>query len=78
MKAGDPNAMVITAGLATTGGDGGARALNDVGFIQGMYDAGAKGNFDALGSHPYGFGSAPEDPGGPTSSSSAAPRRSAR
>lgn len=61
VKAGDPGARVITAGLASTGGDGGANALNDVDFIRGMYVAGAKGNFDVLGSHPYGFVSAPED-----------------
>ncbi len=61
VKAGDPNTLVITAGLATTGGDGGATAMNDVDFINGMYAAGAKPYFDVLGSHPYGFASAPED-----------------
>lgn len=60
VKAGDPSALVVTGGLATTGGDGGASALNDVEFIDRMYASGAKGNFDALGSHPYGFSSPPE------------------
>jgi hypothetical protein len=60
VKAGDPNAIVVTAGLATTGGDGGGSALDDVQFIERMYQAGAKGHFDALGSHPYGFASPPE------------------
>ncbi|MHB1130773.1 MAG: cellulase family glycosylhydrolase [Chloroflexota bacterium] len=59
IKAGDPGAMVVTAGLASTGGAGDA-AMNDVDFIRGMYDSGARGYFDALGSHPYGFSSAPE------------------
>ncbi len=60
VKAGDPNALVITGGLASTGGDGGITAMNDVDFINGMYYAGAKPYFDVLGSHPYGFASAPE------------------
>lgn len=64
VKAGDPKAMVITAGMATTGGGGGT-AMNDVEFIDRMYQNGAKGYFDALGSHPYGFASPPEtDPWG--------------
>ena len=58
VKAGDPRALVISAGLATTGGGDGA--MNDIDFIRGMYAAGAKAYFDVLGSHPYGFGSAPE------------------
>ena len=61
VKAGDPGAKVITAGMATTGGDGGVHALDDVEFIRRMYAAGAKDYFDALGSHPYGFSSAPEE-----------------
>jgi polysaccharide biosynthesis protein PslG len=60
VKAGDPSARVIAAGMASTGGDGGANAMNDVDFIRGMYAAGAKGYFDVLGSHPYGFYSPPE------------------
>jgi hypothetical protein len=59
IKTADPNAIVISAGMATTGGDGGVTAMNDCDFIQGMYNAGARGCFDALGSHPYGFGTAP-------------------
>jgi polysaccharide biosynthesis protein PslG len=65
VKAGDPEAKVVSAGLATTGGDGGSHAMDDVQFIRGMYAAGAKPYFDALGSHPYGFSSSPEtDPAG--------------
>lgn len=60
IKAADPRVVVLTAGLASTGGDGGVTALNDVEFIDRMYRAGAKGYFDALGSHPYGFANPPE------------------
>ncbi len=80
VKAADPNARVVTAGLATTGGSlataqSGERltmtsrglAWNDLHYIQAMYDAGARGYFDALGSHPYGFAYAPaQDPTTPT------------
>ncbi|MBI2863055.1 MAG: cellulase family glycosylhydrolase [Chloroflexi bacterium] len=63
IKAGDPNALVVTAGLATNGEHGGF-ALDDLDFIQQMYNAGARGYFDVLGSHPYGFAYPPEyDPG---------------
>ena len=60
IKAADPDVLVISAGMATTGGDGGATAMNDIEFIRRMYQAGAKGYFDVLGSHPYAFGSAPQ------------------
>jgi hypothetical protein len=56
----DPDALVISGGLATTG-DGSPTAYGDLKFLQGMYDAGAKGYFDALGSHPYPFGRPPDE-----------------
>jgi hypothetical protein len=52
--------MIVSAGLAVNGGAG-DRAMDDVQFLRGMYAAGAKPYFDVLGSHPYGFGYAPED-----------------
>ncbi|NPV09120.1 MAG: cellulase family glycosylhydrolase [Anaerolineae bacterium] len=58
IKAEDPEALVISGGVATTG-DGGEGAVGDLDFIRGLYEAGAKGYFDALGSHPYGFGRPP-------------------
>jgi len=58
IKAEDPEALVITGGLATTG-DGGEGSMGDLEFIRAMYAAGAQGHFDALGSHPYGFGLPP-------------------
>ena len=59
-KAADPNCLIVTAGLAINGGAGDL-AMDDVQFLRGMYAAGAKPYFDVLGSHPYGFGYAPED-----------------
>jgi WD40 repeat protein len=56
----DPDALVISGGLATTG-EGSSTTYSDLIFLQGMYDAGAKGYFDALGSHPYAYGHAPDD-----------------
>lgn len=59
VKAVDPDALVISGGLATTG-DGSETAYGDLDFLQGMYDAGVKGHFDAFGSHPYAYGLPPD------------------
>jgi hypothetical protein len=59
-KEADPNCIIVSAGLGVNGGAG-ALAMDDVEFLRGMYAAGAKPCFDVLGSHPYGFGYAPED-----------------
>ncbi len=56
----DPEALIISGGLATTGA-GSETAYGDLDFLQGMYDAGAKGYFDALGSHPYAYGRSPDE-----------------
>ena len=63
IKSVDPNALVITAGLApTTRWD--SVAMPDTEFVKGMYNAGAKGYFDALGVHAAGYKAPPEmDPG---------------
>ncbi|MBI3286533.1 MAG: carboxypeptidase regulatory-like domain-containing protein [Chloroflexi bacterium] len=69
IKAEDPDAWVIAAGLATVGQEGCGRApsatpfpgaVDDLAFLRGMYQAGAQGYFDILGTHPYGFGQPPE------------------
>jgi hypothetical protein len=61
LKAADPAATVVSAGLApTNGGDG---AMDDRRFLEGMYGAGAGACFDVLGAHAYGFGHPPDDPG---------------
>ncbi len=60
LKAADPGATVVSAGLApTNGGDG---ALDDRLFLRQMYQAGAGTCFDALAAHAYGFGHPPDDP----------------
>ena len=63
IKRADPNAIVISAGLApTTRSDN--VAMPDTKYLKGMYDAGAKSYFDALGAHGAGYKSPPEkDPG---------------
>ncbi|MCG3206877.1 MAG: hypothetical protein FOGNACKC_00476 [Anaerolineae bacterium] len=59
VKAADPDAIVISAGMApTTRNDD--YAMPDIYFIQGMYDAGAAPYFDALGVHAPGYKSPPE------------------
>lgn len=60
VKAVDPQALIISGGLSTTG-EGSPTALGDLAFIRGMYEGGAKGYFDALGSHPYAYGRAPAE-----------------
>jgi hypothetical protein len=59
VKAADPRAIVISAGLAPTTRDD-AAAMPDVYFLQGMYDAGARPYFDMLGVHAPGYKSPPE------------------
>jgi hypothetical protein len=70
IKAGDPEAIVVSAGLATTGGSlanvswarafyGAPQVVPDLTFLRDMYRNGAKGHLDALGSHPYGGPDAP-------------------
>ena len=62
IKAADPNAIVVTAGMAPTTEDSN-RAMPDLRFYQGMYDAmGGKsdGYFDMLGVHGAGYAVSPE------------------
>jgi hypothetical protein len=63
IKAADPSATVA-AGSVTTVGEvrkGGCNThLDDLLFIQGMYNAGAAPYFDVLSDHPYGFIAPPE------------------
>ncbi|MCS7002829.1 MAG: glycoside hydrolase family 5 protein, partial [Dehalococcoidia bacterium] len=63
VKAADPGAIVVTGGLSTTG-DAGANdaAWGDLTYLQALYDHGARGCFDAVGSHPYAGPSAPDVP----------------
>jgi hypothetical protein len=59
IKSGDPSAIVVSAGLAPTGGDG-AGHMDDLKYAKAMFEAGAANAFDAYGFHPYGYAYAPE------------------
>lgn len=62
VKAVNPNALIVTAGLAQTTEDGvTTNNLNELDFIQGLYDAGAAPYFDILSVMDYGLGHSPED-----------------
>lgn len=59
IKAADPAAIVISAGLAPTGNQL-PEALPDTDFLRGMYAAGAADAFDVLGVNAPGFKAPPE------------------
>ncbi len=59
IKRADPDAMVISAGMAPTSRWDDV-AMPDVEFIKGMYEAGAKPYFDVLGVHGAGYKVPPE------------------
>lgn len=59
VKKGNPDALVIGGGPSpSTGGNGGT--VEDLDFLNQMYDAGARGSMDVLGVHNYGGNSEPE------------------
>lgn len=60
VKAADPNAVVICAGLAQTVDESG-KNMSELIFLQEMYDAGARGYFDILAVQDYGLWSGPGD-----------------
>jgi len=59
IKQADPNAMVISAGLAPTGTDTN-EAMPDDKYLRKMYQAGVKGYFDVLGANGPGYKAPPE------------------
>jgi hypothetical protein len=61
VKTGDPDALVVAAGLAPTNSND-AQALDERLFLREMYQAGAGAYFDILGAHPYSFGQPPDAP----------------
>jgi hypothetical protein len=61
IQAADPEALVVSAGLAPTNHVDGT-AVDDRLYLRSMYGAGASACFDVLGAHPYGFAHAPGDP----------------
>ncbi len=54
IKAADPQALVISAGMSPTTTNN-AQAIPDLEFIRQMYAAGARDSFDVLGVHAAGF-----------------------
>ncbi len=60
VKAADPSAVVLSAGLANIATDQSATSILD--FTNAMYAAGAGGFFDAADSHPYTYPASPADP----------------
>lgn len=62
VKAISPAALIVTAGLAQTIEDGKTtNNLNELDFIQRLYDSGAAPYFDILSVMDYGLGHSPED-----------------
>jgi len=59
IKAADPQAIVITAGLSPTGTQP-PTAMPDTDYLRGMYQAGMKGSYDVLGLHAPGYKAPPE------------------
>lgn len=65
-KEANPAVQVVAAGLApTTAPEGNEWGMDDLIFLQRMYEAGARGCFDALAIHAYGWTFAPDDPPSP-------------
>ena len=56
----DPDAAVISAAMAPTT-EFSEHGINELRYLQAMYDAGAIGSFDILGANAYGLRSGPDD-----------------
>jgi hypothetical protein len=66
IKEANPEALVLAAGLAPTLAPPGSEwGMDDLVFLQRMYDAGAKPYFDMLAIHAYGWTAPPDDPPAP-------------
>jgi len=66
-KEADPNVYILSAPLAITQGQphpeqGKWISMNDIQFLEEMYEAGARDYFDILSANAFGLGSPPEDP----------------
>jgi hypothetical protein len=62
-KSADPNVIVLAAPLAPNNENVGFRGhMNEIDYLQGMYDAGAQAYFDAMSANAYGKEFPPEDP----------------
>ncbi len=65
IKTADPDALVISAGIAPTAGNS-PGAMDDLEYARALFELGAADYLDAYGFHPYGFAYEPErDPRDP-------------
>ncbi len=62
IKAVDPAATVITAGLSPAGNAADGSQMDPLTFLTQMYQNGAHGYFDAVGIHPYSYPDLPQTP----------------
>jgi uncharacterized repeat protein (TIGR01451 family) len=60
IKAADPQAIVVSAGLNPTGLSDNVNAVDDREYLQRLYTAGFEYYCDAIGAHPYGFANPPD------------------
>lgn len=60
IRAVDPGAVILTAGLAPNGEPGGFN-MSEVRYLRGLYQAGAAPYFDVVAVKAYGFWSGPDD-----------------
>ena len=60
IRAADPNARILLAGLAPTV-ETGPQNLSDARFLEQLYQAGAAPYFDVVSGKPYGFDTGPDD-----------------
>ncbi len=61
VKASDPEAIVVTAALMPTASHNARESLAHDDYLDLMYQAGAKGYFDAVGAQSWGYNNPPED-----------------
>jgi hypothetical protein len=61
VHAADPEAQVISGGLAVTGINDGQTAVDDRVYLRGMVTAGVGQWVDGVGVHPYGFANPPQE-----------------
>ncbi|MFQ6014914.1 MAG: glycosyl hydrolase family 18 protein [Anaerolineae bacterium] len=59
IKAADPNAIVVSGAL-TPAGDVPGKAIDDITYLEQMYQAGLKNYCDAVGAHPSGYNVPPD------------------
>jgi hypothetical protein len=60
LKAADPEAVVVSGGLAPTGWNDGDIAIDDRAYLEQMYQAGLARYCDAVGAHPSGYNNPPD------------------